>query len=322
MRDATKKCCQNQDGAVREPFVSVQDVCKSYGSGEGKAQVLKDLSLEVAQGELCAILGASGSGKSTLATLIARFADPDAGAIRIGGVDLRDMGESTLYSTVSFVLQDAQLLGTTVRENIALGRPDADLDQVRAAARVARIDEEIMALPDGYDTVLGRDTGLSGGQEQRIAIARAILLNTPVILLDEATAMADPESEAEIQEALSALVKDRTVLVIAHRPAAVRGADRIVVMKNGVKVADGSMDELHVQSGLPLTVNIRLKSPRPLSERWQPLSDDLSYQAQCQAEERMALLSELGNLSDLAYLDIHTPTLDDMYAQFLKREDV
>ena len=114
-----------------------------------------------------------------------------------------------------------------------------------------------------------------------------------------------------------------TVLLSTHALAELDGhADRIVVMKNGVKVADGSMDELHVQSGLPLTVNIRLKAPRPLSGRWQPLSDDLSYQAQCQAEERMALLSELGNLSDLAYLDIHTPTLDDMYAQFLKREDV
>ena len=154
------------------------------------------------------------------------------------------MDEDTLYSTVSFVLQDAQLLGTTVRENISLGCPDADLEQVRAAARVARVDEEIMALPDGYDTVLGQDTGLSGGQEQRIAIARAILLDTPVILLDEATAMADPESEAEIQEALSALVEDRTVLVIAHRPAAVRGAHRIAVMDRGRIVACGSHDDL------------------------------------------------------------------------------
>ena len=145
---------------------------------------------------------------------------------------------------VSFVLQDAQLLATTVRENIALGRPEADLAQVRAAARVARIHDEIMALPQGYDTVLGQDTALSGGQEQRIAIARAILLNTPVIVLDEATAMADPESEAEIQEALSALVKGRTVLVIAHRPAAVRGAHRIAVMERGRVVAAGSHEEL------------------------------------------------------------------------------
>ena len=154
------------------------------------------------------------------------------------------MDEKTLYSTVSFVLQDAQLLGATVRENIALGRPEATDDQVRAAARVARIDSEIMALPHGYDTVLGRETALSGGQEQRIAIARAILLDTPVLLMDEATAMADPESEAEIQEALSALVRGRTVLVIAHRPAAVRGAHRIAVMERGRIVAFGTHGEL------------------------------------------------------------------------------
>ena len=220
--------------------VEIEHVSFSYGD----TLAVDDASLILEPGTVTALLGPSGSGKSTLATLIARFADPDAGAVRIGGVDLRDMDEDTLYSTVSFILQDAQLLGTTVRENISLGRPDADLEQVRAAARVARIDEEIMALPDGYDTVLGQDTGLSGGQEQRIAIARAILLNTPVILLDEATAMADPESEAEIQEALSALVEDRTVLVIAHRPAAVRGAHRIAVMDRGRIVACGSHDDL------------------------------------------------------------------------------
>ena len=220
--------------------VEIEHVSFSYGD----TLAVDDASLILEPGTVTALLGPSGSGKSTLATLIARFADPDAGAVRIGGVDLRDMDEDTLYSTVSFILQDAQLLGTTVRENISLGRPDADLEQVRAAARVARIDEEIMALPDGYDTVLGQDTGLSGGQEQRIAIARAILLNTPVILLDEATAMADPESEAEIQEALSALVEDRTVLVIAHRPAAVRGAHRIAVMDRGRIMACGSHDDL------------------------------------------------------------------------------
>ena len=220
--------------------VEIEHVSFSYGD----TLAVDEASLILEPGTVTALLGPSGSGKSTLATLIARFADPDAGAVRIGGVDLRDMDEDTLYSTVSFILQDAQLLGTTVRENISLGRPDADLEQVRAAARVARIDEEIMALPDGYDTVLGQDTGLSGGQEQRIAIARAILLNTPVILLDEATAMADPESEAEIQEALSALVEDRTVLVIAHRPAAVRGAHRIAVMDRGRIVACGSHDDL------------------------------------------------------------------------------
>ena len=220
--------------------VAIDRVSFSYGD----PLAVDDVSLTLEPGTVTALLGPSGSGKSTLATLIARFADPDSGAVRVGGVDLRDMDEETLYSTVSFVLQDAQLLGATVRENIALGRPDADLEQVRDAARVAHVDEEIMALPDGYDTVLGRDTALSGGQEQRIAIARAVLLDTPVLLLDEATAMADPESEAEIQEALSALVAGRTVLVIAHRPAAVRGAHRIAVMERGRVVAAGSHEEL------------------------------------------------------------------------------
>ena len=229
--------------APRRPeraHVEIDRVSFSYGD----TLAVDEASLTLEPGTVTALLGPSGSGKSTLATLIARFADPDSGAVRVGGVDLRDMDEETLYSTVSFVLQDAQLLGATVRENIALGRPDADLEQVRDAARVAHVDEEIMALPDGYDTVLGRDTALSGGQEQRIAIARAVLLDTPVLLLDEATAMADPESEAEIQEALSALVAGRTVLVIAHRPAAVRGAHRIAVMERGRVVAAGSHEEL------------------------------------------------------------------------------
>ena len=220
--------------------VEIDAVSFSYGDN----LAVDGVSLDLEPGTVTALLGPSGSGKSTLATLIARFADPDAGAVRIGGVDLRDMDEKTLYSAVSFVLQDAQLLGATVRENIALGRPGATEEQVRAAARAARIDSEIMALPRGYDTVLGRETALSGGQEQRIAIARAILLDTPVLLMDEATAMADPESEAEIQEALSALVRGRTVLVIAHRPAAVRGAHRIAVMERGRIVATGTHDEL------------------------------------------------------------------------------
>lgn len=193
---------------------------------------------------MTALLGPSGSGKSTLATLIARFADPDSGSIRLGGVDLRQLTEETLYSQVSFVLQDAQLLRATVRDNIALGRPGAGLDEVREAARMARIDDFVMSLPDGYDTIIGTDTSLSGGQEQRIAIARAILVDAPVLLLDEATAFADPESEAEIQQALSTLVKGRTVLVIAHRPAAIRGAHRIVVMERGRIQAVGSHEEL------------------------------------------------------------------------------
>ena len=220
--------------------VEIEGASLSYG----RTLAVDDVTLTLEPGTVTALLGPSGSGKSTLATLIARFADPDTGAVRIGGVDLRDMDEPTLYSTVSFVLQDAQLLGATVRENICLGCPGAGEEQMRAAARAARIDEEIMALPQGYDTLLGREASLSGGQEQRIAIARALLMDTPVLLLDEATAMADPESEAEIQQALSALADGRTVLVIAHRPAAVRGAHRIAVMERGRIAALGTHEDL------------------------------------------------------------------------------
>ena len=231
--------------------VEIDAVSFSYGDN----LAVDDVSLDLAPGTVTALLGPSGSGKSTLATLIARFADPDAGAVRIGGVDLRDMDEKTLYSTVSFVLQDAQLLGATVRENIALGRPEATDDQVRAAARAARIDSEIMALPRGYDTVLGAaGARLSGGERQRIAIARAFLADAPVLLLDEATAHADPHSEREIQEALAALAADRTVLVIAHRLATVVDADSIVVLDGGRVVQTGTHRELLAAGGLYRTL--------------------------------------------------------------------
>lgn len=216
--------------------VRVDDVEYSYG----QTKALKGVSLTLEPGTVTALLGPSGSGKSTLATLIARFDDPDSGSISIGGVDLREMSQEILFSTVSFVLQDAQLLKASVRDNIALGKPDASIEEVREAARVARIDDVVMALPGGYDTVIGGDTALSGGQEQRIAIARAVLLDTPVLILDEATAMADPESEAEIQQALTALARGKTVLVIAHRPGSIRGADQIVVLEGGrVRAAEG-----------------------------------------------------------------------------------
>ena len=216
--------------------VCVDDVEYSYG----QTKALKGVSLTLEPGTVTALLGPSGSGKSTLATLIARFDDPDSGSISIGGVDLREMSQETLFSTVSFVLQDAQLLKASVRDNIALGKPDASIEEVREAARVARIDDVVMALPGGYDTVIGGDTALSGGQEQRIAIARAVLLDTPVLILDEATAMADPESEAEIQQALTGLARGKTVLVIAHRLGSIRGADQIVVLEGGrVRAAEG-----------------------------------------------------------------------------------
>jgi ATP-binding cassette subfamily B protein len=149
-----------------------------------------------------------------------------------------------LYSTVSFVLQDAQLLRMSVRDNIALSRPEASLEDIRKAAKAATIDDEIMALPKGYDTIVNQDVALSGGQEHRIAIARALIVDAPILILDEATASVDPESEAEIQEALNNLVRDRTVIVIAHKPTSIVGADQIVVLERGRITACGTHEEL------------------------------------------------------------------------------
>ena len=149
-----------------------------------------------------------------------------------------------LYSHVGFVLQDPQLPSISIRDNIALGRPDATDEQIREAARAARVLEEIEALPGGFDTVYGADTGLSGGQAQRIAIARAVLVDAPVLILDEATTLTDPESQHQIQQALSDLVKDKTVLLIAHRPEAIKGVDQIVLVEDGAVVATGTHDEL------------------------------------------------------------------------------
>ncbi|WP_297005975.1 ABC transporter ATP-binding protein [uncultured Corynebacterium sp.] len=190
-----------------------------------------DVTLTLPAGTVTALVGPSGSGKSTIATLLARFDDPQSGTVAIGGVPVRDITD--LYSHVGFVLQEPQLTAVSIRDNIALGRPDATDAQVRAAAASAHVLSEIEALPDGFDTVYGSDTGLSGGQAQRIAIARALLVDAPVLVLDEATALTDPESQHEIQQALSTLAVGRTVLVIAHRPEAIVGVDRIIHVDDG-----------------------------------------------------------------------------------------
>ena len=189
-------------------------------------------------------MGPSGSGKSTLATLVARFADPDQGNVRIGGVDVRAIAPDVLYRHVSFVLQDPQLLDISVRENIALGRPDAREEAIWAAATAARIDDYVRSLPRGLDSVIGEDAHPSGGQAQRIAIARALLVDAPILVLDEATAFTDPEAEAEIQSALTRLVQGKTVLVIAHRSASIIGVDQIAILEAGRLIARGTPEEL------------------------------------------------------------------------------
>lgn len=220
--------------------VTFDQVSFSYGD----TQALSNVSLTLNPGTVTALIGPSGSGKSTLATLVARFADPDSGTVRIGGVDIRDIANADLYDLVAFVLQDPQLLNASIRDNILMGRPTATEAEVIEAAKAAYIHDFIMTLPKGYDTIIGDETNLSGGQAQRVAIARALLIDAPILLLDEATAFADPDSEAEIQMALSRLVTNRTVLVIAHRLTAILGAHQIVVLENGQIQACGTHEEI------------------------------------------------------------------------------
>lgn len=215
----------------------------------GQRRVLHDVDLVLAPGTVTAVVGPSGAGKSTLAGLLPRFADPIAGSIRLGGVDLREIDPVELYRHIGFVFQKVDLLRASVHDNIALPRPDADAGRVLAAATAAAIDDRIRALPRGYDSVIGDDARLSGGEAQRVSIARGLLADAGVLVLDEATAHADPESESQVQQALSELAAGRTVLVVAHRLATVEHADQIVVLIDGRVVEHGRHQDLMAAGG-------------------------------------------------------------------------
>ena len=219
-----------------------------FGYGAGPT-VLPALDLELRPGQVTALVGPSGAGKSTVAALLARMWDPQAGTISIDGVDIRGLSSDELYAKVAILLQDVQLLRASVRDNIALSRPEATDEQVRATAEAAQIHERIMQLPQGYDTIVD-NTRLSGGERQRIGIARTLLADTPIVVLDEATAAADPDSEWAIRQGLDHLLKGRTVLMIAHRLHTVRDADRIIVLRDGTIAESGTHQKLLDRDGI------------------------------------------------------------------------
>ncbi len=246
--------------------VCFDNVSFSYGEEGESNKALSGISFTAMQEQVTALVGPSGAGKSTVANLVPRFWDVSEGAIRIGGVDVREMTVPDLMDTVAFVFQETFLFYDTVYNNIAVGRPDAAPEAVYAAAKAAQCHEFIERLPQGYQTLIG-EAGiyLSGGEEQRIAVARAILKNAPVLVLDEATAFADPENEYEMQLALKELMKKKTVIVIAHRLSTIRDADQIVVLDEGHLIERGRHGELIAADGL----YARMWRTYTDAERWQ-----------------------------------------------------
>lgn len=224
------------------------NVSFAYNTGE---QVLSGVSFTAKQGEVTALIGPSGGGKSTAARLAARFWDADSGKITLGGTDVRTIDPEKLLSAYSIVFQDVTLFNNTVMENIRIGRQGATDEEVLAAAREAQCDEFVEKLPEGYQTMIGENgSALSGGERQRISIARALLKNSPVILLDEATASLDAENETQIQRAISRLVEGKTVLIIAHRMRTVEGADKLVLLSGGKVAEQGNPEELLAKGGI------------------------------------------------------------------------
>ncbi len=235
------------DFAVEKGDISLENVCFSYTEG---TRVLTDISMDVKAGETIAVVGASGGGKTTLCQLIPRFYDVTSGSIKVDGVDIRDVRKRALRSSIGIVQQDVFIFADSIYENIRYGRPDADFDEVVEAAKKAEIYDDIMEMPDKFDTYVGeRGTMLSGGQKQRISIARIFLKNPKILILDEATSALDTVTEKKIQKSFDELSVGRTTLVIAHRLATVRNADRIVLIEDGKIKEEGRHDELMALGG-------------------------------------------------------------------------
>ena len=236
-----------------------ENVGFSYEDGE---DVLKSVSFEARQGQVTALIGPSGGGKTTVSRLAARFWDIPKGRITVGGMDISEIEPERLLSLYSIVFQEVTLFNNSIMENIRIGKKDATDEEVLAAAKLANCDEFALKLEKGYDTEIGENgCELSGGERQRISIARAFLKNAPIILLDEATASLDVDNETLIQEALSKLIKDKTVLIIAHRMRTIANADKIVVLKDGVVAEQGTPKELQNRNGIYTNMrNLQMKS--------------------------------------------------------------
>ena len=233
---------------VRDSSVEFKNVSYSY---DGEIKAIDDVSLEIKPNQTVAFVGPSGGGKTTLANLITRFFDAQSGEVLVGGVNVKNIEKEELNNTVSYVFQNSKLINASIRDNVLLGKPNASIEEVMSALKKAQCLDIIDKFDKGIETVIGsKGVYLSGGETQRIAIARAILKNSPIVILDEATAFADPDNEVKIQKALDELSKDKTVIMIAHRLSTVKNADCIFVLQNGKLVEQGSAKELNDKNGL------------------------------------------------------------------------
>lgn len=241
----------NESETPKHPVDSSVECSDVHFSYDGENEVICGTSMNIGAGQTVALVGPSGGGKTTIAGLIARFFDVKSGKITIGGVDIREIPKKELMDTVSFVFQDSKLIKATIADNVRLGKPDATDEEIAAALHTAQCDDIIQKFPDGADTVIGtKGVFLSGGEQQRIAIARAVLKNSSIIILDEATAFADPDNEIKVQKAFSELSKGKTVIMIAHRLSTVANVDCIYVIKDGIVAESGKREELLEKNGV------------------------------------------------------------------------